>query len=66
LAVKYFKLLSNYFQDPYIWHTLATYYEQKKDYKLARYYYLKELLYTSDPDKRKKLKQKIKELFLKE
>jgi len=45
---------------------LATYYEQKKDYKLARYYYLKELLYTSDPDKRKKLKQKIKELFLKE
>ncbi len=64
LAVKYFKLLSQYFQDTYIWDTLAKYYEAKKDYKKARYYYLKELLYTSNPDKRQVLKKKIRDLFL--
>ena len=64
LAVSYLKLLSNYFQDTYIWDTLAKYYEEKKDYKKARYYYLKELLYTSNPTKREELKRKIKEMFL--
>lgn len=65
LAVKYFKLLTDYFQDPYIRNTLATYYEKKWDYRKARFYYLRELLYTSKEEKRKKIKEKIKELFLK-
>lgn len=65
LAVPYFKLLSKYFQDPYIFDTLAKYYESKWNYKLARIYYLRELLYTPWSDKRQALKQKIKDLFLK-
>ncbi len=65
IAVQYFKLLSKYFQDPYIWNTLAKYYEEKHQYKKARYYYLKELLFTSDEDKRKEIKEKIKNIFLK-
>jgi len=65
LAIPYFKLLSHYFQDTYIFDTLAKYYEKKWDYKHARYYYLKELLYTPGTEKRQLLKKKIKDLFLK-
>ena len=65
LAVPYFKLLSKYFQDTYIFDTLAKYYEKKWNYKLAKIYYLKELLYTAWTDKRQALKRKIKDLFLK-
>ena len=65
LAIPYFKLLSNYFQDTYIFDTLAKYYEKKWAYKQARYYYLKELLYTPGTKKRQLLKKKIKDLFLK-
>lgn len=65
LAIKYFKLLTKYFQDPYIYDTLAKYYENKSYNKQAKYYYLKELLYTEDGTKRMKLKEKIKNLFMK-
>lgn len=64
LAAKYFKWLSKYFQDPYIYDTLASYYESKWDYKQTKIYYLKELLYTEDTQKRAVLQEKIKNLFI--
>ena len=64
LAVKYFELLSKYFQDPYIFDTLASYNEKKWNYKQAKLYYLKELLYTENKQKRSVLQEKIKKLFI--
>lgn len=64
LAVQYFKLLSNYFQDTYIYHTLATYYEDIKDIHQARIYYLKEFLYTEDEQQRSILEEKMREIFM--
>ena len=62
-AIRYFKLLTKYFQDPYIYENLANYYYKKWDKIKARNYYLKELLYTSKDKKREEIKNKIKELF---
>jgi tetratricopeptide (TPR) repeat protein len=64
-AIKYFELLTKYFQDSYIYDILGKYYENKKNIKKARYYYLKELLYTIDEHKREQVKEKIKKLYLK-
>ena len=63
-AVKYYKLLIKYFQDPYIYDIIASYYEKKWDKKRARYFYLKELLYTSKEEQREKIKKKIKKLLI--
>lgn len=64
LAIKYLKLLSEYFQDTYIFHNLATYYEDLWDLETAKKYYLKELLYTEDKFKKKVLQEKIQELYI--
>lgn len=64
-AVKYYKLLTKYFQDAYIFHNLGRYYEYHKDFEQAKIYFMKELLYTTDPEKRQELENKIKSLFLK-
>ena len=64
MAAKYYKMLSKYFQDPYIFDILAKFYEQKGDKKRARYYYIKELLYTSKDEKREIIKDKIKKLLI--
>jgi len=64
-AALYFKLLTKYFQDPYIYDSLAKYYLSRKNTKIAKHYYLKELLYTSNEEKRKNIKEKIKEIILK-
>ena len=64
LATKYYILLTKYFQDPYIFWNIASYYESKWDKHKARMYYLKELLWTDDTEKRNWLKNKIKSLFL--
>jgi len=64
LATKYYILLTNYFQDPYIFWNIASYYGSKWDKHKARIYYLKELLFTDDTEKRDWLKKKIKSLFL--
>jgi len=63
-AAKYYKLLTKYFQDPYIYDILAKYYEDKWDKKRARYFYLKELLYTSKEEQREKIKKKIKDILM--
>ncbi len=63
-AIKYLKLLSEYFQDTYIFHNLATYYENNWDLESARKYYLKELLYTENSSRRKVLEQKIQQLYI--
>lgn len=65
LALKYNLLLTQYFHDSYIYDFIANYYDKKWDIKKARLYYLKELLYTSKEEKRVKLKEKIKNLYLK-
>ncbi len=64
LATEYYILLTKYFQDPYIFWNIAHYYESKWYNKKARMYYLKELLWTDDVNKRKLLKKKIENLFL--
>ncbi len=64
LATKYYILLTKYFQDPYIFWNIASYYEKKWNKHKARMYYLKELLWTDDTEKRNLLKNKIKSLFL--
>jgi len=64
LATKYYILLTKYFQDPYIFWNIASYYESKWDKHKARMYYLKELLFTDDTIKRDWLKHKIESLFL--
>gem|GEM_PF-2267418 len=56
--------MSNYFQDTYIYHTLATYYEDIKDIHQARIYYLKEFLYTEDEQQRSILEEKMREIFM--
>ena len=64
LATKYYILITKYFQDPYIFWNIASYYEKHWDKKRAKLYYLKELLFTENGWKRDILKKKIKNLFL--
>ena len=64
IATKYYILLTKYFQDPYIFWNIASYYESIWEKHKARLYYLKELLFTDDTWKRDWLKKKIKKLFL--
>jgi len=63
-TVKYFKLLTKYFQDPYLFEVLWDYYLSKWNKKTAKYYFLKELLYTSKEEKREKIKKKIKDIMM--
>lgn len=64
-AARYYELLTKYFQDPYIFHNLASYYEYNKNFEKAKFYFMKELLHTSDEKKRDKIKQKLNILFFK-
>jgi len=63
-AVKYFKYLTKYFQDTYIYKYIWDFYYEKWDFKKAKYYYLKQLLYTNKKSEREKIKEKIKKIIL--